>query len=56
MPHSVASDLVLHCLPMSHKKDEKLIWPRLKKCLIRSFKVTIFSLFGFYIKINELCV
>ena len=21
-----ASDLVLHCLPMSHKKDARLIW------------------------------
>ena len=26
MPHFVASDLGLHCLPMSHKKDAKLIW------------------------------
>ena len=26
MPHCVASDLGLHCLPMSHKKDAKLIW------------------------------
>ena len=24
--HSVASDLVLYCLPMSHKKDAILIW------------------------------
>ena len=23
---SAASDLVLHCLPMSHKKDARLIW------------------------------
>ena len=22
MPHFAASDLVLHCLPMSHKKDK----------------------------------
>ena len=22
----VASDLVLHCLPMSYKKDARLIW------------------------------
>ena len=26
MPHYVASDLGLHCLPMSHKKDTRLIW------------------------------
>ena len=25
-PHSVASDLGLHCLPMSYKKDARLIW------------------------------
>ena len=26
MPHFAASDLVLHCLLMSHKKDARLIW------------------------------
>ena len=26
MPHSSASDLGLHCLPMSNKKDAKQIW------------------------------
>ena len=25
-PHYVVSDLGLHCLPMSHKKDARLIW------------------------------
>ena len=25
-PRSAASDLGLHCLPMSHKKDPMLIW------------------------------
>ena len=25
-PHSAASDLGLHCLHMSHKKDVRLIW------------------------------
>ena len=25
-PRFAASDLVLHCLPMSHKKDARLIW------------------------------
>ena len=26
MPRSVASDLGLYCLTMSHKKDSRLIW------------------------------
>ena len=26
MPNSTASDLGLHCLPMSHKMDARLIW------------------------------
>ena len=26
--HFVASDLVLHCLPMSHKKDARFVWVR----------------------------
>ena len=26
MPHSAASDLGLHCLPMSHKKNARLKW------------------------------
>ena len=26
MQLSVASDLGLHCLPISHKKDARLIW------------------------------
>ena len=25
-PHCVASDPGLHCLPISHKKDARLIW------------------------------
>ena len=25
-PHNAASDLGLHCLPMSHKRDARLIW------------------------------
>ena len=25
-PRFAASDLVLHCLPMFHKRDAKLIW------------------------------
>ena len=26
MPRSAASDLGLHCFPMSHKKNARLIW------------------------------
>ena len=25
MPHFASSDLVLHCLPMSHKRDARII-------------------------------
>ena len=25
-PHSAVSDMGLHCLPLSHKKDARLIW------------------------------
>ena len=30
MPHSVASDLGLHFLPMSHKKDARNIWVKMQ--------------------------
>ena len=33
MPHSAASDLILYCLPMSHKMDARLIWVNLIKQL-----------------------
>ena len=33
MPHFEASDLVLHCLPISHKKDVRHIWVEFKKFL-----------------------
>ena len=26
MPHFTASDLDLHCLPMTHRKHPRLIW------------------------------
>ena len=32
-PRFVASDLVLLCLPMSHKKDARLIWVKRTNCL-----------------------
>ena len=30
-PHFAVFDLVLHCLPMSHKKDARLIWVIISK-------------------------
>ena len=33
-PHSVVSDLGLNCLPMSHKKDARLIWVKTAYCMI----------------------
>ena len=34
--HSVASDLGLHCMPMSHRKDARLIWVNWKSelCIV----------------------
>ena len=29
-PHSLASDLGLHCLPMSNKKDARHIWVKMQ--------------------------
>ena len=34
MQHSVVSDLGLHCLPLSHKKDERLIWAKVEKSIL----------------------
>ena len=34
--HYAVSDLGLHCLPMSHKKDARLIWVKLENILIES--------------------
>ena len=40
-PHSVASDLGLHCLPMSLKKDARHIWVKM-------------HLFGYLIRVPEI--
>ena len=32
----VAFDLVLHCLPMSHKEDARLVWVNVRNCLMRN--------------------
>ena len=34
MLHSVASDLGLYCLPMSHKKDARLIWVKISSMVV----------------------
>ena len=31
-PRFAASDLVLHCLPMSHKKDTRPLWVKITLC------------------------
>ena len=39
-PHIAVSDLSLHCLPMSHKRDARLIWAKLTialQCFLFSF-------------------
>ena len=38
MSHSVAADLGLHCLPMSHKKDTRHIWVKKKTIILLSHK------------------
>ena len=35
-PHSAASDLGLHCLPMSQKWDDRLIWVNQGTFILRS--------------------
>ena len=39
----VESDLVLHCLPMSHKKDARLIWVKFNTGRNVSLHVRIFG-------------
>ena len=41
-PRSVASDLGLHCLPMSHKKDAMLVW--VKEILELFFRVEVWRI------------
>ena len=38
MPHSAASDLGLHCLPITLLGVSRLQWVKLTACKIRSFK------------------
>ena len=38
MPHSVASDLGLHYLPMSHRKDARHIWVKMQLLELQKFE------------------
>ena len=38
MPHFAASDLVLHCFPMSHKKESRL---KMVKRILQQFERTV---------------
>ena len=39
MPRSAVSDLGLHCMPMSHKKDARLIWVKTEKTDVMANRV-----------------
>ena len=39
MGSCAASDLGLHCLPMSHKKDARLIYINLNSCLLTLYRL-----------------
>ena len=41
-PRFAASDLVLHCLPMSHEKDARLIWVDDSELCFNLYKYVIF--------------
>ena len=45
-PHSVASDLGLHYLPMSHKKDARNIW--VKKCNYFAYLIRVAEIWKVY--------
>ena len=45
-PHSVASDLGLHYLPMSHKKDALHIW--VKKCNYFAYLIRVADVLEVY--------
>ena len=45
-PHSVASDLDLHFLPMSHKKDARHIW--VKECKYFAYLTRVAEIWELY--------
>ena len=40
-PHSVASDLGLHYLPMSHKKDARHIWVKMQLFCLHMYLIRV---------------
>ena len=40
-PHSVASDLGLHFLPMSHKKDARHIWVKMQLFCLHMYLIRV---------------
>ena len=42
MPCAAASDLPLHCLPTSHKKDARLIWVKIPILNLNNFDSVFF--------------
>ena len=49
-PHSVASDLSLHCLPMFHKKDARHIL--VKKSNYFAYLIRVAEIWEVYCRIN----
>ena len=45
-PHFAVSDLVLHCLPLSHKKDTRFIWVNRGYCKCFNILNTLFFPFS----------
>ena len=50
------SDLVLHCLPMSHKKDARLIWVKDGLKMIACAGLCGFKSVGHYVLVELLAV
>ena len=48
-PHFVASDLGLHYLPMSHKKDARHIW--VKKCNYFAYLIRVAEIGKYIVEI-----
>ena len=47
-PHSVASDLGLHYLPMSHKKDARQIWVKMQLFCLHMYLIRVAEIWEVY--------
>ena len=47
-PHFVASDLGLHCLPMSQKKDARLIWVKINANMTNML-ISVWSVYSIHL-------